>query len=67
MSVGFRRTILPARDQDLDHLDSQKVPVEIDLSWLEGRRGVQRQTVGTDCAAVKATVEESRALPSPAC
>jgi hypothetical protein len=65
MSVGFRRTMLPTREQRLDALAAQGVPIEIDLSWRDGRRGTQTQKVRTDCRAVKAAVDESRAMPRP--
>ena len=65
MSVGFRRTIFPTQEQNLDQLAAQGVPVEIDVTWRDGRRGVQKQTVRTDCRAVKAAVDESHALPRP--
>lgn len=65
MSVGFRRTIVPSQEKTLDQLAAQGVPVEIDLSWRDGRRSVQKQAVKTSARDVKAAYDESRALPRP--
>ncbi len=65
MAVGFRRTMLPTTGQTLDQLAAQSVPVEIDLTWRDGRRGLQKQTVRTNCRDTKAAYDESKALPRP--
>ncbi|HKQ18229.1 MAG TPA: hypothetical protein VJW75_00650 [Candidatus Eisenbacteria bacterium] len=64
IEVGFRRTI-PMKWATLDQLAAEAATIEADLTWRDGRRGRQSQTLRISAQQIKDDYDESGALPRP--
>jgi hypothetical protein len=65
--VGFRRTILPDRDgkHTIEQLAAEEASIHVEMSWKDGRRGRQHQTIEQTLQAVHQAYNKSGAMPRP--
>ena len=65
--VGFRRTVLPDRDgqHTIEQLADEGASVHVEMSWKDGRRGRQHQTLEQTLQTVHEAYNKSGAMPSP--